>query len=316
MSLPKPERRPSAAQVVEPVPRERLPHPHVELVGLEQPREHLEGAEPAVLVVDGHDAPRRRHAHALARGLHHLVHGRAHVAVAEVPRRVLAQDAARLDHAARHLERRIRLLQRRAVHPERVVVLRHQRHGHVRHGPVERLPAGRLGPVALAPAEPSQPATRRHPLARGHHAVERLLERARALEARLVQAERPGGEVHVRVGEAGQHAAVAELDHPRARLVVVHHPRSPNGQLPHDGGSWVQRSDRSAGEEHRRQSRRASRPAGRRTSCRPRPASALPGQGDPRLLGVHPLAAGSSASCPRRRSGRCRGRAAMSLPNR
>ena len=302
MSLPKPERRPSAAQVVEAVPRERLPHPHVELVRLEQPREHLEGAEPAVLVVDRHHAARRRHAHALARGLHHLVHRRAHVAVAEVPGRVLAQDAARLDHAARHLERRIRPRQRRAVHPERVVVLRHQRHGHVRHGPVERLAAGRLGPVALSPAEPSQPAARRHPLARGHHAVERLLERARSLEARLVQAERPGGEVHVRVREAGQHAAVAELDQPRARLVVVHDPRSPNGQLPHDGGSRVQRSDRSAGEEHRRQSRRASRRAGRCTSCRPLPASPCSASATRACLGVHPRAAGAGRLRARRRS--------------
>ena len=218
----------------------------------EQPLVHLERAEPAVLVVDRDDAARRGHPHALARGLDHLVERRAHVAVAERPRRVLAQDAALLDHAAGHLERPVGPLERRAVQPQRVVVLRHQRDRHVRHGAVERRARGRLGPVALAPAEPAQPAALAHVLARGHHAVERLLERARALEPRLPQPERPGGEVHVRVGEAGEEAALAQLDHALARLVVVHDPRAPNGQLPHRGGSRVQRSDRSAGEEHRR----------------------------------------------------------------
>ena len=162
MSLPKPERRPSARSSSSRSHGNDCHTRTTQLAGLEQPLEHLEGAEPAVLVVDRHHAARRGHAHALAARLDHLVDGRAHVAVAERPGRVLAQDAARLDHAAGHLERRVGALQRRAVQPERVVVLRHQRHGHVRHRAVERLAGRRLGPVALAPAEPAQPAARRH----------------------------------------------------------------------------------------------------------------------------------------------------------
>ena len=213
---------------------------------------------------------------------------RAHVAVAEGPRRVLAQDAALLDHSSRHLERPVGALERRAVHPERVVVLRHQRHRQVRHGAVERLAGRRLGPVALAPAEAAQPAALRDASPRLHHAVERLLQRAHALEPRLPQPERPGREVHVRVGEAGQHAALAQLDHPGAGLVVVHDPRAANGQPPHDGGSRVERSDRPAGEQHRRKATRA---------CVPRCAGSRAASPSPRSAGAAPRgAAGSTAS--------------------
>ena len=276
------------AEIVELVPRERLPDAHVELVRLEQALEHLERAEPAVLVVDRNDAARGGHPHPRARRLEHLVDGRAHVAVAEGPRRVLAQDAALLDHSSRHLERPVGALERRAVHPERVVVLRHQRHRQVRHRAVERLAGRRLGPVALAPAEAAQPAALRDASSRLHHAVERLLQRAHALEPRLPQPERPGREVHVRVGEAGQHAAPAQLDHPGAGLVVVHDPRAANGQPPHDGGSRVERSDRPAGEQHRRKATRA---------CAPRCAGSRAASPSPRSAGAAPrAAAGSTAS--------------------
>ena len=82
------------AQVVEALPGKRLPHAQVELASFEQVLEHLERAEPAVLVVDCHHAARRRNPHSRARGVHHLANRRVDIAVAECPRRVLAQDAA------------------------------------------------------------------------------------------------------------------------------------------------------------------------------------------------------------------------------
>jgi hypothetical protein len=57
--------------------------------------------------------------------------------------------------------------------------------------------------------------------------------------------------MHVRVREAGDDAAIAQFDRPRVRGRLGRDQAVPNGQLPHDGGSRVQRSDRSAGEEHR-----------------------------------------------------------------
>ena len=48
-------------------------------------------------------------------------------------------------------------------------------------------------------------------------ALERLLERRTAFEPHVVLRQRPGREVDVRVGEAGQHATAAEVDDVRAR---------------------------------------------------------------------------------------------------
>jgi hypothetical protein len=46
----------------------------------------------------------------------------------------------------------------------------------------------------------------------GANAVERFGERRRAVELHVALRERPGGEVHVRVGEAGEDAAAAQVD--------------------------------------------------------------------------------------------------------
>ena len=209
---------PERGQLVEPLPRQRLPDAHEQLVVRQQLLVHLERPEPAVLVVQRGHAAARRDAHPLARGLDHLVERGADVAVPERPGGVLAQHSGglpagvALDDTARHLERLVRTLKCGAVHPQGVVVPRHQRRRHRAGRAVERGALGRVRPVALAPAEPAQPAARRHARERRLDALERLVTGADALEASLVEPERPGGEVDVRVREAGEDAAAAEID--------------------------------------------------------------------------------------------------------
>ena len=215
--VPEARAQPDRAQLGQPLGGQRLPHAQRQLATLVQALEDLEGPHPAVLVVHGGHAARRGDAQPGAAGLDHLVDARQGVAVAEGPGRVLAQHAQRLavrpalDHAAGHLERRVGALQRRAAQPQRVVVAGHQGHRHARRHAVERGGAGRLGPVAGAPAGAAQPAAGRHGRDGGGHALERLVQRVRALEAHLALSQRPGGEVHVRVVEAGQHAGAAEV---------------------------------------------------------------------------------------------------------
>ena len=86
--------------------------------------------------------------------------------------------------------------------------------GHVAGDRVERLPRRLLavGPLALAPAAAAQPGAGARPRQGAAHAVERLLERLRSLEADLALRERPGRKVDVRVGEAGEDAPPAEVD--------------------------------------------------------------------------------------------------------
>ena len=104
------------------------------------------------------------------------------------------------------------LLERRAVDPERVVVLRHQRRGHRAGHAVERSELGRLRRVALAPAR-GDAASRPPARARAPPRRARAPRHASALpRAGPAAARATGGEVDVRVGEAGQHAAAAELD--------------------------------------------------------------------------------------------------------
>ena len=137
------------------------------LQALEDPQR----AQPAVLVVHGHDSAGQRERDRLARGVDHLVLGRADVGVAEVPGAFLAEDARRLavlvplDHAAGHLELGVGEGERRGVDPERVVVLGHQRDRHVAGDSVERLlrRLDRRRPLAVPPAEPAQPAALRAP---------------------------------------------------------------------------------------------------------------------------------------------------------
>ena len=99
-----------------------------------------------------------------------------------------------------------------------MVVLRDHRGGRLAGDRVEVV-AGRLAlrlPVAAAPAVAAQPAVaggaRRRP-----DPLERLGERGAAVELDLVLRERPRREMDVRVVEAGQDDAAAEVDRPRAR---------------------------------------------------------------------------------------------------
>ena len=105
---------------------------------------------------------------------------------------------------------------------------------------------GGVGPLGVAPAEAAEDAARR---VGASHAVERLVERRHALEAHLSQRERPAREVDVRVREAGQDAAAAEVDDVGARqgrLVradAARHPLAGDGQRALDGHARVHRAN-------------------------------------------------------------------------
>ena len=206
------------------VPGERLPDPQLQRPLVAETLEDAQRPEPAVLVVHCHDAARQRERDRLAARADHLVLGRADVGVAEVPGALLTKDAGRLavgvplDHAAGHLEVRIGEGERRGVDPQRVIVLRHQRDRHVADDGVERLLRRLDGrrPLAVPPAEPSQPAPLRDVTDGRGHARECVVERVGALEPHLALRERPGGEMDVRVGEAGEDAPAAEVDPLRA----------------------------------------------------------------------------------------------------
>src|SRR6266852_4704819 len=135
----------------------------------------------------------------------------------ETPGGLLAKDARRLavlvtlDHTACDLEVAARAGERRRVEPKRVVVLRDQRRWARAGDGVEillcRLAAA--GPVAASPAVAAQHVTLYVGVA---HTPERLVERRAAVELHLVLRDCPGREVDVRVGEAGEDAAAAEVD--------------------------------------------------------------------------------------------------------
>ena len=213
-------------QPVEVVPGERLPDAQVQSTLVLEALEDAQRAEPAVLVVHGDDAARERERDRLAARLDHLVLGRPHVGVAEVPGALLAEHARRLallvalDDAAGHLEVAVGLGQSRGVEPEGVVVLRHQCDGHVARDRVERL-------LASAPRRaPTRRSASRGRAAscplgtsrdRPGDARERIVERRGAFEPDLTLRERPGGEVDVRVRESREDAAPAQVDPVRAR---------------------------------------------------------------------------------------------------
>ena len=245
--------------------RDRAPDAQREIPLLAQPLEDPGRAEPAVLVVDRDDPARVRELDPGARRLDPLVLGREHVAVAEAPGRLLAEDARRLavlvtlDDPARDVEVAACGRERGRVQPDRVVVLRDHDRRRLAGDRVERL-LGRLGagiPVAVAPAVAAQPA------AGGDlglaDAGERLVERRAAVELHLALRERPGREVHVRVGESGQDAAAAEVDDVRARerrLVHAHAAgdvRAGDRQRPRSGERGIHRPDGAVLEDHRRE---------------------------------------------------------------
>jgi hypothetical protein len=184
--------------------------------------------------VEGGDAARRGDPHAFAHRLDVLVVGHLDEPALERPRRLLVEHAGRLaalvphDDASLYLEVAACERERRGVEPERVVVLRDQDRRSLGLYRVECL-AGRraVGPVGVPPALPAQPAsgTRRRA-----HPIERLGERRAVLQLDVAPGERPGREVDVRVGEAGQHAPSAEVDRLGARqrgLVHAYAARDP-----------------------------------------------------------------------------------------
>jgi hypothetical protein len=217
--------------------------------------EDLEGAEPAVLVVDRGDPAGGGHPEAFSARLNHLVERGEAVHVAEPPGRVLAQHAGRLaavvalDHAAGDVEVAAGPRERRRVQPQRVVVPRHERHRHVRGHGVQRGGVRRLCPAGVAPAEPAQPAARRQRGQRFGHARHSLGARLHAFEPYLPQPERPGREVDVRVVEARHHAAAAQVDAPRAGRRLHRDPAVPDGEPRHQRRRGVERPDRAALED-------------------------------------------------------------------
>ena len=200
---------------------DRLPHAKRELPALLELPPEPQRAEPAVLVVHRRHAARVGKAHTGAHRVEVRVVGDEHVLLLEPPRRLLAEHAGRLavlvafDDAARHVEVAVRERERGRVEPERVVVLRDQPGRHVAGDRIEvvaRRLACRL-PVAATPAVAAQPAAR--PRRDALQSAERFLERRAAVEVDLVLRERPRREVDVRVGEAGDDDATAEVEHLR-----------------------------------------------------------------------------------------------------
>ena len=200
--------------------RQRLPDAQPERALGGEALPEAQRAEPAVLVVDRGHAAGGRQLYSRAHRLDVLVVGRLDVAVAEVPAGLLAQHAGRLaalvelDDAAGHLQIAVGQSEPGRVEPDGVRVAGHQRHRPVRGDRVQRV-FRRLDerrPVSAPPAPAAQPGRPGRALERAAHARERLVQRARVLEPDLVLGQRPGGEVHVRVREAGQHAPPAEVD--------------------------------------------------------------------------------------------------------
>jgi hypothetical protein len=184
---------------------------------LVEPLPQARRAEPAVLVVDAGHAARVRELHAAAHRVDVFLVGNSQIALLEPPRRFFEEDTGRLpvgvalDEPAVGLEVAARQRERGRVEPQRVVVLRDQRGRPVARDRVEvvlrRQPGVR--PVGVPPAVAADPGALRPAVTDPR---ERLVERRDVIQLDLVLRDRPGGEVHVRVGEARQDAASAEVD--------------------------------------------------------------------------------------------------------
>ena len=248
------------AEVGELLGRSRLPDAKRQRALLLEPLPEADRAEPAVLVVEGRDAPRGGDLDAFAHRLDVLLVGHAREPALEAPRRFLVEDAGRLaclvpDHdTAFDLEVAAGERERCRVEPQRVVVLRDQHRGPLALDLIERLAGWRaVGPVGVAPPLATEPATGPR---RGPQAVERLGERRAVVERHVVPCKGPRREVDVRVGEAGQHAAAAEVDRLGARQRRLVHPdaaRDPVACDPERGHGRqrrVERANRPVAEDH------------------------------------------------------------------
>ena len=152
---------------------------------------------------------------ARARRVDELVLGDDDVAVAEAPRRLLAQDARRLagavalDDAPVDVQVAPGAGEPRGVDPERVVVLRPERRRSLARDRVERLARGMLRPERVAPAAAADPLA---PPRMRLDARERLGERGCSFELDVSLRQRPRREVDVCVGERRQDAAAPQVD--------------------------------------------------------------------------------------------------------
>ena len=131
------------------------------------------------------------------------------------------------DDAARDGEIAVGAGESSRIQPERVLVLRPQRHRHVTRDGVEVVAGGLwpAGPVAAAPAvtdEPSGGVSARNLCCGLLHSDNSLGERDAALEPQLPLREGPGRVVDVGVAETRDDAAPAEIDslRPRQRRLV------------------------------------------------------------------------------------------------
>jgi hypothetical protein len=205
ISTPEPSSSRAVGELVGLLRRQGLPDPQRQQTLVLELLPEAQRPEPAVLVVDGRDAARVRELDAGAHRLDVLVVRDLEVRVAEVPARLLAQDAGRLaalvelDHAAGNLEVAVRARERRRVEPDRVGVARHQRHRGLAGDVVEHL-ARRLDrrlPLAAPPAAATQPPPLLDARQRVPHERHRFLDRPGLLEPDLVLRDRPGREVDV-----------------------------------------------------------------------------------------------------------------------
>ncbi len=225
-----------------------------------EPLPEADRAEPAVLVVERRDSARGGDPDALAHRFDVLVGGDGDESAFEAPRCFLVEDARRLaclvpdDDAAFDLEVAARERERRRVEPQRVVVLRDQHGGPLALDLVERLAGGRaVRPVGVAPPLATKPAPGPR---RGFQAVERPGERAAVVKRHVVSRERPRGEVDVRVGEAGQHAAAVEVDRLGARQRRLVHPDAAGDPIAgdperrHGRQRRIERANRPVAEDH------------------------------------------------------------------
>ena len=263
MRAAEPGAQPHGHRRVERGVRDRLPDAQRQVAARLELLPQAQRAEPAVLVVHRGDAARVRKANAGAHRVEVVAVGDDHVALLEVPGRLLAEHPRRLarfvplDDAARHVEVAAGERERRRVQPERVVVLRDQPGRRVAGDRIEIVP-GRLAlrlPVAASPAVAAQPAARLK--LDTADPFERLFEARAPVERDLGLRERPGREVNVRVGEAGHDDTAAEVEHVGRRERRLVHADAARDELARDRerplgrNLRVERADEAVREDHR-----------------------------------------------------------------
>ena len=166
---------------------------------------------------------RRRHAQALAHRLEVLLVRDVDVPIAEPPARLLAENARRLsasvalDDSAVDVQVAVGPRKCGRVDPQGMRVVGKQRNRHLAGDLVERLLRRRRRPRRIPPASPAQPAALAHGPEPIPDASQRLLHGRDALQPNLPLSDRPRREVDMRIREARDDAASAEIDAVGAR---------------------------------------------------------------------------------------------------